>query len=475
MISSLPGPKERIFQLDDMSRTNSLTFFLICLTLVFTTVAYGGVHQPILALFYALIAAIAISTAIGGLRSGALEINQSRLQIALFAAAIYGFIQVIPFGYMPATAGVEGIPRTISVNPFATQVNALHFLALSIFFSATLIVLNSISRITKTVALIIIFGFLFAFYAILQSVMSPNRIYGIYESQYATPFGSFVNRHNFAAFMEMSISIPLGMLFAGSVKRDRRLLYITAVSLMGIALILSGSRGGFVAMLAGLIMLLALTRSSRGKRALFLRVAFAAALLITIVGGAIFVGGETSLSRFVETSQSKDVSANRLYIWSVTLKIISANMPFGAGLGAFGVAFTPFDTNGGQERVEQAHNDYLQVVSDAGLIGLTIGGFFIFFLIKTGLKSVATRNNYRRGIAVGAFAGCCSILVHSLFDFVLHTTAVSILFLMVIGLVVASGREYVDDIEEKRQRLKKRSDESIGEIRSKAELVSRQA
>ena len=234
-------------------------------------------------------------------------------------------------------------------------------------------------------------------------------------------------------------------LSAGSVKRDRKLLFITGVSLMGVALILSGSRGGFAAMIAALIVLIFLTRQAGNRRQLALKGALAATLLAVIIGGAVFVGGETSLSRFVETAQSRDVSTNRFHIWSVTLKIIASSFPFGAGLGAFGVAFTQFDTNSGLERVEQAHNDYLQVVSDAGLVGIAIGGFFLFLLIKNGLKGSRTPNIFRRGVAVGALAGCIAVLVHSLFDFVLHTTAISLLFLVLVGLVVAAGRSYPDD------------------------------
>ncbi|MGH9820125.1 MAG: O-antigen ligase family protein [Pyrinomonadaceae bacterium] len=447
-----------------MISANRIAFFLICATLVFTTVAYGGVHQPVLAIFYLLVAAIAISFAVQGLRTGVLPVDQSLLQLPIFGAAIYGFIQIIPFGHFAGAAGVEGIARTISVDPFSTQINAFHFLALSILFSSVLMAIDSASRIRKFTTLIVVFGFVFAFYAILQSFLSPNLIYGIYGSPYASPFGSFVNRNNSAAFLEMSICVPLGLLFAGSISRDKRLVLITAISLMGIALILSGSRGGFVAMLAGLIVLVILTRTSHGRKQFILRVSLAAALVLTIVGGAILVGGENSLSRFAETAQSNDATSSRVYIWKVTLKVIAANMPFGAGLGAFGTAFTPFDTNGGLLRIEQAHNDYLQIASDAGVVGIVLGGGFLFLLIRTGIRSSATRNSYRRGVAVGAFAGCCSILIHSLFDFVLHTTALSILFLMLTALIVASGRKYQDDVEDEKSDRRKRSKATVRRI-----------
>jgi len=43
------------------------------------------------------------------------------------------------------------------------------------------------------------------------------------------------------------------------------------------------------------------------------------------------------------------------------------------------------------------------------------------------------------------------MIVHSLFDFVLHTTAISLLFLMLVGLLITSGRSYNDDFEKGRR------------------------
>ncbi len=80
---------------------------------------------------------------------------------------------------------------------------------------------------------------------------------------YANPFGSFVNRHNFAAYMEMTIAVPLGLMFVGAIGKDRRLLYVTAIGLMGIALILSGSRGGLISLLAGIFFLIILTNKTK--------------------------------------------------------------------------------------------------------------------------------------------------------------------------------------------------------------------
>ena len=430
-----------------MTWANRFAFALICATIIFTTVAYGTVHQPVLAFFYVVIAAIMVLWAIDGLKTGTIRFNRSLIQVPLLAAAVYGVIQAIPFGQIAETAGVSGIPRTISLDPFTTQLSALHFFALFIFFSASLVFIDSAARIQKLVVVIAIFGFIYAFFAILQSVLSPGKIYGIYEVRFAVPFGSFVNRHNFAAYMEMTISIPLGLLFAGGIVRDKRLLYITAIALMGVALVMSGSRGGFVALLAEVILLVMLTTGASSRRSLILKAGFAGVLIAAIVVGSLFIGGESSLTRIAETASSKDVTTDRGHIWSVTMDVIKHSMPFGVGFGALGVAYTPYDDRSGLERVEQAHNDYLQAVADAGIIGAIVGLFFLFLLFRLGLEAAKTDNVYRRGVAVGSLAGCFAILVHSIFDFVLHTTAISILFITLMALIVTTQSCYDDDIE----------------------------
>ena len=431
-----------------MSRLNKISFFLIPALSIFTTLAYGTVHQPIIAFFYALTTVSVLLWAADCYTSGTMRVSRSPLQIPLILLGVYAFIQIIPFGTIAEAAGVSGIPRTISVEPFGTQVTALHIFALSAFFSVALVYIDTAVRLRRMVTVITVFGFIYAFYGILQSVLSPLKIYGIYGPQGAVPFGSFVNKHNFAALMELAVSIPLGLLFVGAVKSDKRLLYVVAIALMGSSLLLSGSRGGLIALIAEIILLIILTTRSKGTRNIVLKVGLSALLLIAAIGGAIFVGGDTSLTRFADSASSTDITSSRSHIWGVTLKVIAGNMPFGAGLGAFVSAYPQYDTASGLDRVEQSHNDYLQILADAGIVGLVIGALFLFWFFREGIRNIAGKNTFRRGVAVGAFAGCCAVLVHSLFDFVLHITAISVMFLTLVSLLVASGRKYEDDIEE---------------------------
>ena len=455
-----------------MTWANKLAFFLIAVIVIFTTVAYGAVHQPVLALFYLLVALTVLLWAVDGLASGAVRFNRDPLPLALLAAAVYGFIQVIPFGTIADVAGISGVPRTLSLDIFATRLSAIHYVALFFFLSVLLVLLDSASRIRRLAGVITVFGFVYAFFAILQSVLSPTKIYGIYEA--TSPFGSFVNRHNYAAFMEMAVAVPMGLIFTGAIVKDKRLLYITAIALMGVSLLLSGSRGGLIAFLSEIIFLVLLTTGTKSRSSLALKLSLAVLLFVAVIAGAVFVGGETSLTRVADTATSGDLTTGRSNIWSVTLDVIKSNLPFGAGFGAFGVAYTPHDAMSGLERVEQSHNDYLQVLADAGIVGALIGLFFLFRLFVAGKSAAGIRNDYRRGIAFGALAGIFAILVHSIFDFVLHTTAISVMFLVLISMLLASRSSYADDVEDgPHERSMHRSSGSVSSISSGRKRSSR--
>jgi O-antigen ligase len=229
------------------------------------------------------------------------------------------------------------------------------------------------------------------------------------------------------------------------------LLYFTAIGLMGVAMVLSGSRGGLVSLLALVIFLVIAATENKSTAQIGLKIALAVVLVATIIFGASLVGGESSFTRFAETAVSKNVTSDRTQIWQITIDVIKNNLPFGVGLGAYGTAYTQFDTTSGMERVEQAHNDYLQVLADAGIIGLLIGLFFVFQLFRTGWKNLKTHDKFKRGVVVGAMSGCFAIFVHSLFDFVLHTTAISLMFLVLVALIVVCEKKENEEHQEKRK------------------------
>lgn len=429
------------------NRLNTAAFVLVCVIAAVTTLAYGTVHQPTIVLFYLLCTVAALLFVSATIFGGSLRVSRSILLLPLPLLAVYAFVQSVPFGSV-SSPGIGDIGRTISFEPFATRVTALHVGFIAAFAVIAFACIDSATRLRRLMAALTVFGFAYSFYAILQSVLSPEKIYGIYDPRAGSPFGSFVNKHDYAAIIELVAAVPMGLLFSGSLRQDKRFLYLVAVGLMGTSLILSGSRGGLVAFVSQIFLLVILSSRTKGGGGVVLKGALSIVLVAAAVGGAVFVGGDTSLTRISETATSGDVTSNRTQIWATTLEIVRDNWLLGAGVGAFPQAYTRYDPTGGFERVEQAHNDYLQLIADAGIVGLALGVLFIVGFVAAGRRGLAADNEYRRGVALAALAGCFGVLMHSLFDFVLHITAVSVMFTLLLACLVAAGRRYDDDIED---------------------------
>jgi O-antigen ligase len=307
---------------------------------------------------------------------------------------------------------------------------------------------------------ITIFGFALALFGLIQSFTSPTKVYWFRELGQSTAFGPFINRHHFAAYMEMALALPVGLLLTGAVERDKRILSIFAALVMGVALIMTNSRGGIISLMAEAAFLVIMSGLARrasygvektaGARSIKLRAALAFLLILILFAGAIFLGGEESLTRFLGTVSAEDPTTGRAHFWSTTLQIIRDHPIIGTGLGAFGVAYTRYDTRNGILRLEQAHNDYLQILSDAGMVGALLGCLFIYMLFRFGFARLKSDDPFRRGVALGALGGCFAVLIHSFFDFTLHTTANGLLFLVLAALATINGR--VEQASHKRRR-----------------------
>jgi O-antigen ligase len=170
-----------------------------------------------------------------------------------------------------------------------------------------------------------------------------------------------------------------------------------------------------------------------------LRAAAGGGIVIALLLVALLFGGEESLNRLLGSVNAEDPTTGRAHFWRGTLDIFRANPWLGAGLGAFSAAYPRYDTGGGLYRLEQAHNDYLQLLSDGGVVGGLLGVIFVALLFRGALRGMQSESPLRRGLALGGLAGCFAALVHSFFDFPLHTAANGLLFLTLAAIATAAG------------------------------------
>ncbi|MEP6944322.1 MAG: O-antigen ligase family protein [Acidobacteriota bacterium] len=431
------------------SATSKAIFVLLCATLMMTTLLFGAVDHATWVILSFTGLAIAAFWLYDAWRARAFLLDANILLVPLGALIGIGIIQLLPlFSPILSSDLVPNAPRSaISLDPYSTRLFIVRLVIYLVFFAAALTFVNSKPRLKKAVIGIICFGSLMAIFAILQRLAHVESIYGMRDTPQAIPFGPFVNQHHFAAFMEMTGGVTLAFLFAAGARREVRIVLGLAAVVMGIAVVMTSSRGGLISFVGVMLFTIAASnfvgRRSRsaasgvgGQQKLALAAA-AIALIVLIVGSVLFLGADSSLVRGIGLASSGDITNGRTHFWAIALRIFADHPLFGAGLDAFGSAFTKYDSWPGTFRVEQAHNDYLQTLADAGIAGFACIAAFIYFLFKKGLTVItSTGDEFRRCSAIGALAGCFGIVIHSFFDFPLRTPSNAFFFLMLAAIAV---------------------------------------
>ena len=157
--------------------------------------------------------------------------------------------------------------------------------------------------------------------------------------------------------------------------------------------------------------------------------------------GTIWVGGDRLVSSFglVTGEFTADVNslrggATRNEIWAASWKMFTAHPIAGVGMGAYWAGITAYHDASGTMTPQEAHNDYLELLSSGGLIGLAIGVFFAIAVYRRAKQNLMSENNLQRALCFAALLGLTGVMVHSLVDFGLHMLINALVFLVLIML-----------------------------------------
>jgi O-antigen ligase len=248
--------------------------------------------------------------------------------------------------------------------------------------------------------------------------------------------GSYANRNHFAGLLEMCLPFAVmgavGLLASGNAfSRHRTRLrpalgasgLLISAALMLLAVVASLSRMGFIAALGGLAVVgsLAMARGNSGGR----RWLPAVAMLLVAMAAFILLPTDQLVARFSDISGGEQVTANtRALIWTDTLRLIRANPLFGCGLGAYESALLPFKTVAPLFTVDYAHNDYLQLLAELGILGFAPLVFLVGVIYARALRhAMRLRRGPEAYLALAAAGGLTAIAIHSLADFNLYIPA----------------------------------------------------
>lgn len=139
---------------------------------------------------------------------------------------------------------------------------------------------------------------------------------------------------------------------------------------------------------------------------------------------------------------------SRVAIWSGTLRMIEARPLAGFGPGTFGRVFPRFRDDRLSKfedeltPVTHAHNEYLEILAETGVIGLMATAAFWGAGLVAGWRTLREeRNPEDRVFVTAAVAAVVSILVSSFFGVELRTTTTALFFWLLLGLLAAGSRE----------------------------------
>lgn len=265
----------------------------------------------------------------------------------------------------------------------------------------------------------------------------------------------------YPGFLEMIFPLPLALIFAGGARPDQSLLYGFATVAMGVALVTSRSSGStFVIVLEFLtlgLLMVQQRRSLAGAESVRLRkgwlVVGAVAIVGALLAGVVWtatrpvtrviaadVADELRGLRALQSEQAARTQLSRVVIWKTTLSLIADHPLLGVGLGAFPTAYTQYDPAGGFFHVNAVHNDYLQLVSETGVVGGVLGLLFLVFAVRLSLRTLKSQSALGRSVALGSIVGGFGILVHSLVDFYLQSLMNALLFSLLIAFLLTVQR-----------------------------------
>jgi len=267
-------------------------------------------------------------------------------------------------------------------------------------------------------------------------VPQGKTLWWVFHVPHGQPVGGFLNRNHFGGFVALLCPAALTM-FAGDLGRKRLFRAVTwalCFLVMTFAVVMSHSRGAWLAYAASMFAVVILSLSARRLW-----------MVVAIVGLLVCVGvGVSRLphedleerARSLAEPTGSVTAQMRLSTWRDTLRIIPDYTFLGTGANAFRMIFPQYRTATTRKSFKQAENEYLQIPTELGLIGTAL-------LIGLGV-AVARRwfRNHVEGsldrlVEISVGGALIVAAVHAVFDFPIRIPLYGMVLASLVGLTLS--------------------------------------
>ena len=426
---------------------STVFLILLALTVGYSLLSYAGVTQPEWNAVVLVLCSLSLLYWIP-VRSSAFAPPPSHgLSVLVAAFVAYIAIQLTPLPVSwiavlsPAKAELisalspEGLSgwTPLSVSPTLTFIHLFRILAyLLVFFLIRDLTFHQTDRTWMIAVPLLLF-------ASGEAALGLTQSFG--TGQPAT--GTFVNQDHFSGLLELILPFPL-MLALNVLRSVRKqlneslgkatlvcvLLACSAEILL--AMLYSGSRMSLPVTGVSIIVMTALFfgSSARGKAGRMTSLLAAVAAI-----GFVLLSVPLALIQRYSPGLTQE---GRLAIWKETAVLIRHYPVFGCGLGTFVSAIQKYRTSLPLNLVDYAHNDYLQLLAEMGVVGFAIVLAILLISFRILFRSAQEElGQTRRALAIASAASLSGIAVHSVVEFHFYIPATMLVVAWIAG--IASG------------------------------------
>lgn len=355
----------------------------------------------------------------------------------------------------PAVRTYAPTYSTLSIEPFRTLIGIVFATVLSLLFLGAVRAL-SVVRPARLARGVIALGVVVAVVGIVQESYGGPAAYGIWYPRKAwTPSAPFINENHFASWMLMPLSLAVGY-FCSSAARTLRVsrrkwrdlaswigsreatemaIAAFAALVMALSIFVTGSVAGATCLIAAIgISALWTARRDAGRRRMLLLFGLAAVLVSALMWAGIGTIGAT----VADTLSGALDPVGRIGMWRDTVRILSDFPLAGTGLNTYGIAMLSYQTHSSEARAVEAHNDYLQLAAEGGLLlGLPV-------VVAIGIFVRDVRRRFREAaddkrtwwLRSGAVTGMVAVGLHESVDFGLQMPGAAVLFVLMMAVAV---------------------------------------
>lgn len=349
--------------------------------------------------------------------------------------------EVLVEGYR--AAGMELPKFTLSMAPEKSIFSILHFVPVLAILVITVISPSDRERYYAFLAVLIAAG-LSVLLGLMQEIVSGGDLYLYKIAHFKSAAGFFSNANHQATLLVLLL--PFTLLYLGRLSfgrdtepglhRQRLLLSVTLNMLLLIGIVLTDSLAGYALVLIQLVLLLPLLfkRGTRNKRMYF---AAAIGILLLFLLDFLYLGNFVpELINEVEATHG----TSRQTMTATTLTAAKHYLPLGTGPGTFQHIYGLFEPvdNVSKKFANQAHNEYVQVLMEQGIMGAVIIALSVILLITRLFKSVF-RSSRRYSAETLGYISLLSVAVHSVADYPLRTIAVSAVAVFILAMSQEQG------------------------------------